>query len=405
MLSGKAVSLIGTAVYNYAISLYVLKTTGSAMSFAANIMFGMLPGAILGAFAGIIVDAFNRKMLLIVMDILSGATVLSLYVYASIHTLNLTGIYLTATLLSVFGIFFMVTNDASIPDLIEDRRLNRANSLSKSIDSFSNIAGPILGGFIFALVDIKLFLLIDGISFLLSALASSFLRFRPSAAARKPADSNRRLSAKGALTDIRKGVSLIRNDQVVFTLFGFIILINFLIYFGFNIPVPYMINNVLKLSPSQYGIITGSSPVGILICSVILSALPEFKNRRRVFTVAFAGLAFMIALSGLPVISASFFSKSVSFIYYMMDYLLFGVMVILVNIPMQTLMQRRVSDEYRGRVFGLLRSFSMAAIPLGCILSGYLIDKIPPYFLPIASGVFLLVLIVSFRNKDAMEKM
>ena len=405
LLSGKAVSVIGSALYSYAMSLYVLKTTGSAMGFAATLLFGMLPGAILSPFAGIAADRFNRKVLIVGMDVLSGVAVLSLFAYANIFMLNLFGIYLAAILLSVFSAFFSVSMNASIPNLIEDKRLNRVNSLSKGIDSFSNVTGPILGGMIYGLVNIKLFLLINGISFLFSAVAESFLNFRLLSATRERKVSSSDLSSKNILDDIRKGMLLIKSDQVIFVLFSFIVFINFLIYFGIDIPAPYIINNVIKLNPRQFGIITGACPLGLLISSIILSFLPEFKNRRKVFSIAFIGLAVIIAIGGMPVIFQLFFSDSLSFVFYILDYLFFGLIIVFVTIPLQTLLQRRVSDEYRGRVFGLLDTLSLAAIPLGCLMSGFLVERLPPYLLPAVSGIFLFILILKFRKNEALEKL
>lgn len=67
-------------------------------------------------------------------------------------------------------------------------------------------------------------------------------------------------------------------------------------------------------------------------------------------------------------------------------------------------MQRIVPDNIRGRVFGLLTTFAMSCTPIGMILSGILIDIIPVWILPVASGLVLLVLTgIMAYNKDIGE--
>ena len=58
---GSLISHFGSAIYAFAIGLYVLKITGSSLSFATTLAFGVIPVILLSPFAGVIVDRFNRK--------------------------------------------------------------------------------------------------------------------------------------------------------------------------------------------------------------------------------------------------------------------------------------------------------------------------------------------------------
>ncbi|MGB9977422.1 hypothetical protein [Thermovenabulum sp.] len=61
MFLGKSISLLGSYLYNFAISLYVLKMTGSGLSFSLSLVAGTLPRVIFGPFSGVLCDNFSRK--------------------------------------------------------------------------------------------------------------------------------------------------------------------------------------------------------------------------------------------------------------------------------------------------------------------------------------------------------
>jgi len=177
-LAGKIVSLLGTHIYTFAISLYILKTTGSGTSFALSVLLGMVPRIILSPVAGSLADKRNRKKMVVGLDTLSGIIVLGLVLVSSIYGLRLVFIYATTLLLAIVNTFFDVSIGASIPNLVSDKNLVKINSYTQASTSLAAIMGPILGGLVYGLVPLKLFLIINGISFLISAFSESFINFK-----------------------------------------------------------------------------------------------------------------------------------------------------------------------------------------------------------------------------------
>lgn len=82
-ITGKGVSVLGASIYNFAISLYVLNLTGSALSFATNLLLGILPIVVFSPVAGVIVDRFDKKSLIIAMDLLCCVIFLVLFSFRS----------------------------------------------------------------------------------------------------------------------------------------------------------------------------------------------------------------------------------------------------------------------------------------------------------------------------------
>lgn len=277
LLSGRFVSLIGTQIYNFALGLYVLKTTGSPLSFGITLFFGVLPRVILGPFAGAISDRFDRKKMVVGMDYLSGLVVLALFAVSLIDGLRLFYIYAASFLLATANTFFDIPFTASIPNIVDDKSLMRITSLNQTISSIAAFTAPILAGSIFAYVDIKLFLFINGISFICSGISEMFIDFKFNVHILeseniKAQNSN---SLNNILSQIKDGFCYLKSQEALFILFVFSIIINFFISIGNSVPTPFILNNVLKLSSTQYGFVQAASSIGMLLGSILLSIIPE----------------------------------------------------------------------------------------------------------------------------------
>ncbi|OOR31813.1 MFS transporter, partial [Bacillus mycoides] len=175
---GKTVSIFGSSIYSFALGLYVLQITGSALNFAITLILGTIPMIVMNPFAGVIADKVDKKKLVICMDLLNGCLLIAVYIVSSNYGLNLFIIYATTFLMSVFTTFFGIGLEAAKPNIVSKEKLMSINSISKIIDSVSLILGPMLGGIIFAVLDIKTFIIINGISFILSGISILFIHFK-----------------------------------------------------------------------------------------------------------------------------------------------------------------------------------------------------------------------------------
>jgi len=261
MLLGKLVSLFGSFIYSFTMGLYVLKVTGSAMSFAATLISGTLPRIILAPFAGALADRFDRKKIVVGMDLVSGVVMLILFGVTHFYGMQLRFIYGVAALLAAANTFLNVALDAAMPNMVTDRHLTRINSLSHSVVSLTQIAAPFIGGIIFGLANIRLFILINGISFIASAISELFISFRLTL----PPQTERATTASSIFAQMKEGWVFLRGHAVLFSLGFFAVFLNFCAGIGLGVSVPYIINNVLGLSSTLYGIISALLPAGMLI--------------------------------------------------------------------------------------------------------------------------------------------
>ena len=124
LMLGSLVSKIGTYFQDFALSLYVLKITGSGMKFASVLAITLIPQIIFGPFMGVIADRFDRKKIIVTLDILSGVVVgITAVVFKLNGGISLPYIYVLVIILSMISLLFSPTIGAIIPSIMKKEEL------------------------------------------------------------------------------------------------------------------------------------------------------------------------------------------------------------------------------------------------------------------------------------------
>lgn len=408
LLAGKMVSLFGSNIYQFAISLYILKVTGSALSFGLSFALGVLPRVIFGPISGVMTDRFNRKRMVVILDLISGIIVLSLFAMTIVDQLRLPYIYLTTFLLATSNTFFNTALNASTPNLVDDDNLMRVNSLSQAVASICAISGPFIAGVIYAFVDIRLFLLINGLSFIVSGISEIFINFNVKEMYFKVAEEEQdeieedKTSKTSFWGDLIEGLRYIKTQRWLIVLGSFVIFFNLLIIMGLTIPIPYIVINIFKFKSQQYGMLNMMFPIGMLVASIALSLLPEAKSNYKRMIICIFTFSFAILLVGM-LTSQLFgsFSNGSYLIVLMTLYLVMAVASIFINVPIGVIMQRTIPNDKLGRVEGTLGTLATGLTPIGAIIGGLLVDQMKPWILPIICGVVMIILtLLMLRVKE-----
>ncbi|MEK7017204.1 MULTISPECIES: MFS transporter [Bacillus] len=395
MMIGKMTSLLGAGIYTFAMGLYVLKTTGSGMGFAITLICGSIPRMICGPIAGAVADRVNRKWLVIGTDLLSSLTMLIMFILTTIFGPSLLFIYVSAALLSICASFYSVALTSSIPNLVDEERIQKASALNQTAASLSNILAPIIGGVVFGFFSIKSFFLLNSITFFLAVIVQLFIVF--DLYKKEMAESKEHF-----LTSIKEGFSYVKRQHEIYGLMKIALWVNFFSSALF-VALPYIIVQNLHLSSKQLGTVEGMLAVGMLIGAIVLSMRKETNN---LFRSVYVGLFLFASLSVCTIFPLLVtIPKVASFMYYILFMLLTGMSMMIVNIPMQVHIQKTTDPSYLGRVFGLLETISTAIAPLGMIVYGFLLDMLPTSIVMMTlGGGLLLVVLVGVRKHVAKKQ-
>lgn len=396
---GKLISLFGTYIYTFAIGLYVLKLTGSSLSFATTLAFSIIPMVIVNPIAGVLADKLNRKSLVVSMDILNGMLFLGLYFFSLSYGLSLTMIYFTTFIMTSFMTVFDVSMEASKPNIVSDDKLMKINSISTIIYSMSRILGPMVGGIVFAFINIELFILFNGISFILSGISEAFIDFNFNGS---EVNEEKEIEKINFAEDMIQGFRyLIQKKEVVELLIIFVFL-NFSMGLSISVPLPFIINNLLKLSSKYLGIIQSAFPIGLIIGAFFVEKVSKKVLYRKLLITMNLVISIGIIFTGIPVLPFRLIKEPmILLIYYSVTMFIIGVAISFIDVPIISILQKSISDEYRGRVLSLTFSLVKIALPLAFILSGILVKILPIYMLHvIGSSILIISSIISIKKNN-----
>lgn len=387
------ISMAGTSIYTFAIGLYVLKVTGSGFTFAINLVLGVLPMVIINPFAGVIADRFNRKIIVITMDFLNGMLLIFVYILSLFKGLSLPLVYSSTFMLTVFTTIFNINLEASIPNIVTGKHLLKINSLGRILDSSTAILGPMLGGIVYAFVDIKLFILINAVSFIISSIMELFINFNVNCSIKSS-----KSKAVNIYADIKEGLGYMIKEKNILSIFLILTFVNFFFSFSISIPLPFIINNVLKLGSKNYGIIQSSIPAGIIVGAFFIKNIYEKVSFKKIISISGLFISICAIMIGIP--QALNIPNSTSLYIYIPTAALIGIMISFVDIPLSINLQKTIPDEYRGRVLSIGFSATKIASPVALIISGIIINKIPSYIVPAAGGALFIIIDILMSLKS-----
>lgn len=398
---GRLVSLLGSGIHNVAVPLYILRTTGSGLFMGIYAFLQLLPQIFLMPIGGVLGDNFNRKKIMVTMDFLSGITLLILALTINSGQLSLLVLFVCQIFLSSFIAVFDTSTSAMIPELVDKNDLLKANSFLGSIDSFAYIAGPAVGAVIFGVAGIKVVFLIDGISFILSALTEVFIKYKPHK------ESFQKISVKSFKSDIAQGFSFLKKSKGMKYLITFAAIANFFGIAALSVFLPYIFVEGIGFSDNRFGILQASIMAGVLLGNVLLSVASHKIGKRMVVIYGLAAEAIIFTVMGVffyPYI-VDFFGGASRILFVILIIFLtgFGISNAFLRTSIQTNMQIMIPNELRARVMATY-AFSMQIVaPLGVFVAGAMLEFFEYYNLFMFSAIMIVVATVIFIKKAPAE--
>ncbi|MCF8001698.1 MAG: MFS transporter [Halanaerobiales bacterium] len=404
-LSGKSISLFGTAIYTFVVGLYLLKTTGSGLTFATNIVLYTLPIVFINPFAGVMADKMNKKKVVVGSDLLNGVFLLVIYLLAQKIGLSTFLVYISTFLMTVLSVFFNIGIESAKPNLVKKESLVKINSLARIIESISHLIGPVIGGLIYVVVDTKIFILINAISFLFAALIEYFIDYDYN---KKPDDQSlvvNKFIYSNVWSKMKEGYDYIFNRSHLRGLVYIFIGLNFFFNFTIIVPLPYLLNSVWKVDSFIYGIVQSGLPIGMILGALSIKKILNCTE----YSILLKKIGFYSSLIvlgfALPIVVISD-SPSQNFIlfYYTLLMIISGIIVSLVDIPASVLLQNIVPEKLLGRVISVKLSIIKIVVPITLLLSGYLLELVPiSIIFLIGSIIFLLFNIFFFISTPGKD--
>jgi MFS transporter, DHA3 family, macrolide efflux protein len=394
----KLISTFGSQVYAFAISFYILQLTGSATSFATNLICNILPRTLIAPFAGAITDKYSRKMIVIAAQIATTLTIGGLLIVTVSSGLSLVSIYVTTCILSITSTFSGVAFSSSITGLIDKARIQKAMSLNQMSISFAAIASPAVGGLLYGTVEIPVFLIIYMIASSFAVILESTMNFRLFANEKQVVEGE---AKETMLQSIKAGIHYLKLQPIILTMMWIGLMVNFL-FGAFEVGYSYILIDRLKMESQHFGFTQGAFSIGMLLMSVYFSVRKEVRFPLLISKRGILGLGAIMGGVALPLLNS--LSYGLVFAYYMLLMFCFGAMIMVVNTPLQVMLQKTIDDAYKGRVFSIIETMAMALMPLGMVLYGFLYDIFPGQWILLLSAAVLIIVVLIIARPAVVRK-
>jgi MFS family permease len=354
---GQSISTIGSGLTSFALGLWIYEQTGSVTQFALIALSSILPRLLLSPIAGVLVDHWDRRRTLMLSDTGAGVCTFLLAVLFLNGNIAPWHVYILAALSAAFGTIQWPAYTATIPLLVSEERLGRANGLQQFSQAAMEIFAPMLAGVLLLNFQVGGVILVDFGTFIFAVGTLFFIRLPQSPRAEATQEKPQ------LLKDATAGWQYIRADRGLLSLLLFAAVVNFIWGMVGAIITPM----ILTFTDARtLGIILTVAGTGMLTGSLVMSAWGGPK--RRIWGVLGFELLSSVCFVLLGLKPWVWLVMLAAFTAH--------VTIAIVNGSNQAIWQARIPLELQGRAFATQQMVARSLTPLAYLAAGPLADRV-----------------------------
>ena len=357
---GQIISVLATNMSGFALTIFVFQKTGSATSLGLMQVFFITPFLLISPIAGVWVDRYDRKTMMMVSDLTAGVATIAILILQALGLLEIWHLYTAAIFQGIGNAFQWPAYSAAISTMIPKEQYGRANGMMSLIEMGPGILAPMLAGALLPLITLTGILTIDVVTFILAILILLAVHIPQPKRTEEGAQAQGNIIQEAAFgfRYIFARPSLLGLQLVFF--FG-----NLCAGIAYTVLAPMVLLRTGNNSASL-GVVLSAGAIGGVAGGVIMSAWGGFKNRVHGVLAGWIVASIFLAIVGLgtkvPVwIVASALST------------LFAP---LINGSNQAIWQAKVAPDLQGRVFSARRLIAWMTNPISPLIAGTLADYV-----------------------------
>lgn len=365
---GQTVSAIGTQVSMVALPLIaVLVLHVSALELGILAALETVPYLVLSLPAGVVVDRADRRLTMIVCDLGRAAILLAATGAMVAGVLTFQILCVVALIVGSLSVFFSVAYSTYVATILDDDQLVAGNQRLELSDSAAQVIGPSVGGTLLQLAGGAMATAVDGLSYLVSAVA--IWRSRPSHLVERTPEATDAAKV-GMLSGIGEGLRRVAGDRVLRDLAGSTGMFNLGTGMLLAVVVLFATGD-LGLDAAGFGLVYGVGNLGFIVGAITVGALTRRAGIGRAFawsTYVGAFAMVLIALAG----------GVLGVVLLLVGRFVGAVAAPWFNVNALSLRQARVGDAIMGRVNATFLFIDWGPLPLGSLLGGALAGAFGP---------------------------
>ena len=388
---GALVSNLGSILYSFAVSFYILALTGNnAFIQGLYLAVGGIVYVAVILFGGVISDRFHKGKIMFICDyakgiVLIGFTLLLMLVIKDANA-KVAVLFVIAVIGNIIGAIFSPAASSLLPHIVPEKSYQQGQSYYSLMQSSLGIVGVVLAAVLYSVLDIHVLFFIVGGCYVLSGVSEMFIKYNYQ-------KKEEKLTVKQVFSDIGDGMKyIVTLKPLLFLMLGILFLnffvsplsSNFLPYFVATDVAShdYLFSNLL--TPEMWSsVIQVAYALGMIIMAIIMSSRPQ---KDRIYKGLSISLIIFAALFGVLTTIYMFFAYGLANINVMLIAFVpigitMGMTLITINIPISTKMLTIVDKEKLGKVNSVVDVGSQGLIPLSSFLAGLVISGLGPGWL------------------------
>ncbi len=383
---GQSISMFGSRVSYIAWIWWVLEKTNSAAATAAIGIATALPSLILGPMAGALVDRLDRRKVMLWTDLINALLFAGAALLLFMDLLQVWQAYLFAAASATATAFHRPALQSSIPNLVSQEQLTRANSMYQISRGICGIVGLFLGGVLVGFIGFAPTLWLDAFTFAIAGFSLLFVFIASPKASRVE-------GWRIVLQDTVSGFRFLLSRRSLFYLVLLYALVNFLLA-PMGVLFSLMSKNVFNTGSEGFGALNAAISVGVLLGGCLTAILKKLRHQGIWILAGLVAIGFLFAMFGF----------TTSLVVALLILAGVGILVSVLNVFESVIFQTRVPNELQGRVFAAQFAVCDGLQPLSLGLIGGILTFVSTPIVLIASGVSIVLAgLVGFAVKGLKE--
>lgn len=372
---GMCISLVGTWMQNIAQPWLAYSLTNSPFLLSLIGVLQFTPVLCFSLFAGVVVDRFPKKTILIITQTSSMIISLILAVLIWNGHIQYWHIVVMSTLLGVVNTFDMPTRQSMVIELVGKKDLMNAIALNSMAFNLARIIGPTIAGIVMGYVGVASCFFINSVSF--AAVVISLFFIKPVTVKKE----NKKESK--IITDIVDGLRYIRQNKILlYTLLVMVIVGTFLP--NFNVLVPVFSKEILGQNETGFGVLMSFMGMGSFLGAMFIATISKTGPKKFILNIIpfiVGGLLIIIGLTNKFLVTGAFIAIT-------------GFFFLTFTSSANSTLQLKASNEYRGRVMSVYTLVFAGSTPIGNLYAGLFTEHFDARVGFIACGLIILVLML-----------
>ena len=383
--STQSLSQLGSALTEFALTLWLYEKTGSALSTAALMICTYAPYVVMSILAGAITDKFDKKKTMLVCDVLAALGTVLVFVLYRTDLLTMWHLYAINALSGLMNTVQQPASEVAYTLIVPKEYYQKTSGYQSLSRSLVSIGSPLIASMLYGLAGLNLVVAADLVTFAAAFIALAFFITLPDV-------SDEEIKEENVLKLAKEGLRFLKDNPLVLNVILFMSGVNF-IASAFDAVLPAMILPNPRGGNNILGIVTSCSGVAMIFGSLLVTVMPKPKDRVRVIylTMLFSlGTEnFLLAFSRNPVV-------------WCIGQVLGWIFVPVMGANQNVIMRNSIPVELQGRVYACRNTMQFFTIPIGLLFGGFMVDQIcEPFMAANLSNGFLTALFGSGKGSGA----